>query len=748
MRQVMKINNTTFESGQYYTLADIFSGENKIVIPDLQRDYCWGDKAWDKDKKSHGELVSGFIENLIESFKERKDNDMLTLGLIYGYEHPKHYIQLCDGQQRITTLFLLLGVLTRKTNEEFKKYLISNFELNHDDKEPYLQYAIRESTLYFLSDLVCQYFLKSDGIAVNQIKEQDWYFAEYDLDASIQSMIAAIKTIEKKLSETPDFNYVGFGNFIVNNLQMLYYDMGDRQHGEETFVVINTTGEPLTATENLKPILLGNIKEEVRKKHSEEWEEREDWFWNNRGEDITSDNGLADFYLWYWQIKRLQEKWYHKDEKEKPIKNVINEEFKSIKGEKSELLDDVHSHFLALAKLIEKCKDVEISKVLKTIDKTEINLFWFRKRQSLHAVLPLITYLKKFEKPTLFYEFIRRIRKNYFDEKRKRGNFVDWRHIIQIIELSSTEDGVLCFETKKHEQDFKNIPNVDLKEWYNENEQKKDVLKKEHKADVELWEDNLDLMGDLTPLWKANESREDTFENMKSIWENFELLYNCYCEGKSKCNSVLSNWVRLYRVLIEDVRIGHINRTSGMDGAWFSRPGITDNTYLNYLKNNKFIMLLNRRDIIGEIKNEIRRILLKEDLIVSKENFSARKHLKTWLLLKTLYAEQNAILLSFWDGYGLASYADCEKNKINPELEFSLGNSICGYAVKYGFGRGNLISYANQKWWGNPIAFDTIINNSISYDEFANRNDQSISHEKIAETDKKIQELIDKFYQS
>lgn len=72
------------------------------------------------------------------------------------------------------------------------------------------------------------------------------------------------------------------------------------------------------------------------------------------------------------------------------------------------------------------------------------------------------------------YEFVRRIHKNYFDKKRERGNFVDWRHIIQIIEFSETEEDVVHFETKNHEQNFKKIPNVNLNEWHNEDERKKE----------------------------------------------------------------------------------------------------------------------------------------------------------------------------------------------------------------------------------------------------------------------------------
>jgi hypothetical protein len=651
-------------------------------------------------------------------------------------------------------------MLNKKTIAEdnpqgkFRQNLI---DLKQDDKEPYLQYAIRESTLYFLSDLVCEFFLKTENEVPLNIEEkdeiysfkQDWYFDEYDLDASIQSMIAAIKTIENKLESVKD--YSGFGNFILGNLQMLYYDMGDRTHGEETFVVINTTGEPLTATENLKPKLLGNIaSEEERKKRSEEWEDREGWFWNNKGKDKTSDNGLEIFYLWYWQTRQLQEKWYNKDEKEKTKDEIIKEEFKKIEEEdKSKELDNVHNCFIALTKLIKKCKDEEVNKILHTIDNTEINLSWFRRRQSLHVVLPLIAYLEKFENPTLFYDFVRRIRKNYFDGKRQRGNFVDWRHIIQIIKLSEKEEDVLHFETKQHEQDFKKIQNVVLNEWYNEDEQRKDVLKKEHKADVELWEDNLDLMGDLTPLWKANEGRENTFENMRGIWENFELLYNCYDEEKSKSNPELSNWVRLYRVLIEEnVRIGHINYTSGMEGVWFSWADIADNRYFNYLKLETIISLCSTNNILEEIKNRIIQKLPKADLELSKENFSARKHLKAWLLIKTLYAEKIKGLLSFYKKDVLASYADCNRNRIIQESDFSLANSICGYAVKRGGSGGNYIRYAPIEHWENqnPIVFDTIIGNTINYGEFTNRENVPILQEKIAEIDKTIQELLDEFY--
>lgn len=291
-------NKINFITGETYTLAELFSGERQIIIPDLQRDYCWGSSKNKKASGETGELVSDFIDNLFTQY-ELKDKAALNLGLIYGYEVPADHIQLCDGQQRLTTLFLLLGMVNKYTGK-FRQYLISDFEYKHDDKEPYLKYAIRESSLYFLSDLVCQFFI-SNSSKVAEIKDADWYFADYSLDPSIKSMIEAMNIIEKKLDGKSTEWLTDFGDWLVNKLTFLYFDMETRKNGEETFVIINTTGEPLSATQNLKPLVLkADINKEIEDA-AEKWEEIETWFWQKRivenGND-TADAGFAEFLRW------------------------------------------------------------------------------------------------------------------------------------------------------------------------------------------------------------------------------------------------------------------------------------------------------------------------------------------------------------------------------------------------------------------------------------------------------------------
>ncbi len=279
----------SLKTGQTYKLQDLFSKDNKIIIPDLQRDYCWGTTN-DKEGKN---LVERFIDNLIEN----KDKE-LNLGLLYGYEAPLGHIQLCDGQQRITTLFLLLGMLNKKTNDTFRRYLISEKE-ESDDWEPYLQYSIRESSLYFLSDLTRFFFIENKNLSVSDIKMQPWYFKDYDLDPSIKSMIAAMGIIENKIENEFENNDCKiFGEHIAEQLSFLYYDMGNRTKGEETFVVINTTGEPLSPTENLKPLLISRQLKEKQDECAQKWETWEQFFWKYRGKNDTADNGLKEFFRW------------------------------------------------------------------------------------------------------------------------------------------------------------------------------------------------------------------------------------------------------------------------------------------------------------------------------------------------------------------------------------------------------------------------------------------------------------------
>lgn len=305
-------------SGKPYSLKEIFSGENdKIIIPDLQRDYCWGNPYSTDGKES---LVDSFLDNI---FKLDKTQD-ITMGLVYGYydELKPYQLLLCDGQQRLTTLFLIIGVINRHTDNKFRELLVSNFELEEDDKEPHLLYGIRESSLYFLSDLTIHYFLDSK-LNYSSLEKQYWFLNTYKKDPTIVSILRALDTIEKRLESYESFEELGA--FLQEHLKFLFYDMNNRQNGEETFVVINTTGEPLSANQNLKPLVILENPEYLRlaqnddgtvekRDTAQDWENMETWFWENRRKnDVdTSTEGMLAFLHCVRVLEcPSEEEWHH-----------------------------------------------------------------------------------------------------------------------------------------------------------------------------------------------------------------------------------------------------------------------------------------------------------------------------------------------------------------------------------------------------------------------------------------------------
>lgn len=81
--------------------------EYKIVVPKIQRDYVQG-----RENKTVEKNREEFVKELIGSLAENKP---MSLNFVYGtIQNSNEFIPI-DGQQRLTTLFLLhLYVLAKK----------------------------------------------------------------------------------------------------------------------------------------------------------------------------------------------------------------------------------------------------------------------------------------------------------------------------------------------------------------------------------------------------------------------------------------------------------------------------------------------------------------------------------------------------------------------------------------------------------------------------------------------------------
>ena len=749
--------NARIESGKECSLADLFYGNNKVVIPELQRDYCWGKDAWIKKEKRFADLVSGFVTSLFDLYSETSGHGTQTFGLIYGYEQPKGHIQICDGQQRLTTLFLLLGYVNTKANYVFSDYLMAKEE-REDDYEPRLQYAIRESTLYFLSDLTKEVFVEGSSPLEDVLKAYrhessktfpTWYFREYDLDASIQNMLVALNSINCVAYDKSFNEWEGFGKFLLHNLQFLYYDMGTRSHGEETYVVINTTGEPLSPAENIKPIVIGRISDAERKmKCSAEWEEREDWFWKNRGDHKTSDKNSYGFLVWYWQIGLLQERaWKDKVSYELSPRELFlapprpatsqDGDFESASTERWEKFrnpDTIHLYFKALRKLVDTVSQDDYLK--KLFQSAAFGFYgpsfdgvladFYNKNKDgqaawqLNMILPAMAYLVKYPNAKRMRDFVERLRKNYFDLRRirnpfqeegitKSGSYVDWRYVIQIVELSEDEEALLTFETKGRDTNFKMIQHVHLNEWFGNSERDNAELERSG-IDVGEWASHRVLMGDLSPLLcRRNDGGIDMNKTMWR-WKNLKLLSDSLERRGSagedesvKAYSEIANWYRLYRVLSGIVKIEHQPQTPwNIVGCHYSCCFDCLASDFRYVSSPDFATLLDAEDVLSALKKKCFTLLSDEGCLELSDSITTSNLIKAFLFAKTLV--NGDVAIDFYDKKAISADTSVNNNKINENAPISWGNIIC----KYGYKRGWLDTGHTEKHfldvpiWGDP----------------------------------------------
>ncbi|MCQ2696275.1 DUF262 domain-containing protein [Helicobacter pylori] len=105
------------------TIKEIFQEEG-YSIPNYQRDYAWKDKNF-RDLWEN-------LEEAIEYSKKGQGHFIGTMVVTKNEDNKKLY-DIIDGQQRTTTIFMLLHVLANKQNEEYKqetrKYLYQKGEL-------------------------------------------------------------------------------------------------------------------------------------------------------------------------------------------------------------------------------------------------------------------------------------------------------------------------------------------------------------------------------------------------------------------------------------------------------------------------------------------------------------------------------------------------------------------------------------------------------------------------------------------
>lgn len=252
----------------------------KIIIPIIQRDYAQG-----RLETNVNRVRSRFLDALYKAVTEKP----ITLDFVYGDIDAAGNMTPLDGQQRLTTLFLLHWYAAKKDRiAEYEYQFLRKFS-----------YETRYSARDFCEDIV-KYMPQFNDIISKEIINQTWFPLDWQQDPTISSMLVMLDAIDDKFKSVDNL----WQKLKDNSITFYFLPIKDMGLTDELYIKMNSRGKPLTQFEHFKAELERNIRvidetiaERIIAKIDREWT---DILWEYR--DAANGNIIDDAFLRYFKF--------------------------------------------------------------------------------------------------------------------------------------------------------------------------------------------------------------------------------------------------------------------------------------------------------------------------------------------------------------------------------------------------------------------------------------------------------------
>ena len=246
--------------GAEYPLAKIFSSDFDYDIPSFQRPYAW-------TEEETGEL----FDDLFDFYENEGTDEQYFLGsVVLVKEDDKPHAEVIDGQQRLTTLTILLAAITSKLSgddrNDFKNYIIEPGRASQGiASKPRLQIRKRDRDFFkkYIQDM------KFDELFALAPEAQD--------TEAKANIIRNAKLLMDRIHDNlpSESAIIQFGAFLVQRCLLVAVSTPTEQAAFRIFSVMNSRGMSLLATDIIKADVIGAIPDQKQQEYNDNWEELE-----------------------------------------------------------------------------------------------------------------------------------------------------------------------------------------------------------------------------------------------------------------------------------------------------------------------------------------------------------------------------------------------------------------------------------------------------------------------------------------
>ncbi len=256
------------------SIWDLYNGAKQYVVPLFQRPYVWSQKQW---AELWADITSQY--NCSVNNTSKKNGRFLgSIVVIREYEKNLDKYTIIDGQQRITTISILLAVIRAFAKERSLEELydqISGF-LKNSPKSGEGQYVVIPT--------------ESDKNALFNIFDENYCFEK---DSKIVECFDYFWRILDKTD--PDLNILQ--QVITEDLSVVYIELDEGENANQVFESLNYRGVPLEESDLIRNFFFGKLEPPKTAKISYEK------YWKPMEERLFLDQELLTQFLLYFFMR-------------------------------------------------------------------------------------------------------------------------------------------------------------------------------------------------------------------------------------------------------------------------------------------------------------------------------------------------------------------------------------------------------------------------------------------------------------
>lgn len=245
------------------SLAKIFSDDYVFTIPGYQRPYAWG-------KEQAQDLLDDLLSALTAAPEQLGEAAPYFLGsivLIKGDASAEATV--VDGQQRLTTLTLLLSAIRASVQEVPVQTGITKRIYEHGDVVSATEARYRLSLRERDRDFFRQYVQHEGGLHALAQLNAKLPDAQRRLRANAELFMGELKRLKQA-------ELVRLVQFIITRCYLVTVATPDLDSAYRIFGVLNSRGLDLSATDIFKAEVIGGVAPELRDAYTKKWEDREE----------------------------------------------------------------------------------------------------------------------------------------------------------------------------------------------------------------------------------------------------------------------------------------------------------------------------------------------------------------------------------------------------------------------------------------------------------------------------------------